>query len=255
MSDASLASADAAAASAVPASAALSQSTTVAVTVLVGLLSLSIFALRSYLRKTALKKLPGALAPTGTVRLERDDFGNDAEMARDNARNLASRAIRLLPAAAGGALRRLEAVEGESALETLRLALRQQFPDASDGAVARAASHLTVNPGMAVLTKSACAPMLLQNCYLVACRRGELRVLTLGFTGAPADVTKTGPRPEQKAAPFVLIVGSPNLLVGDDGDGLACTVTYQARRAASASIEAELDALVGRIDADYDGLS
>ena len=54
--------------------------------------------------------------------------------------------------------------------------------------MARAASHLTVNPGMAVLTKSACAPMLLQNCYLVACRRGELRVLTLGFTGAPADV-------------------------------------------------------------------
>ena len=52
----------AAAATAVPASAALSQSTTVAVTVLVGLLSLSIFALRSYLRKTALKKLPGALA-------------------------------------------------------------------------------------------------------------------------------------------------------------------------------------------------
>ena len=146
-------------------------------------------------------------------------------------------------------------MKGESALETLRLALRQQFPDASDGAVARAASHLTVNPGMAVLTKSACAPMLLQNCYLVACRRGELRVLTLGFTGAPADVTKTGPRPEQKAAPFVLIVGSPNLLVGDDGDGLACTVTYQARRAASASIEAELDALVGRIDADYDSLS
>ena len=243
----------AAGAAAVPASAALSQSTTVAVTVLVGLLSLSI--LRSYLRKTALKKLPGALALMGTVRLERDDFGNDAEMARDNARNLASRAIRLLPAAAGGALRRLEAVEGESALETLRLALRQQFPDASDAAVARAASHLTVNPGMAVLTKSACAPMLLQNCYLIACRRGELRVLTLGFTGAPADVTKTGPRPEQKAAPFVLIVGSPDLLVGDDGDGLACTVTYQARRAASASIEAELDALVGRIDADYDGLS
>ena len=67
MSDASVASADAAAASAVPASAALSQSTTVAVTVLVGLLSLSIFALRSYLRKTALKKLPGALAPTGTL--------------------------------------------------------------------------------------------------------------------------------------------------------------------------------------------
>ena len=49
--------------------------------------------------------------------------------------------------------------------------------------------------------------------------------------------------------------GSPDLLVGDDGDGLACTVTYQARRAASASIEAELDALVGRIDDDYDGLS
>ena len=45
------------------------------------------------------------------------------------------------------------------------------------------------------------------------------------------------------------------LKVADDGDGLACTVTYQARRAASASIEAELDALVGRIDADYDGLS
>ena len=89
----------------------------------------------------------------------------------------------------------------------------------------------------------------------VAGRRGVLRVLTLDGTGAPADVTKTGPRPEQKAAPFVLIVGSPNLLVGDDGDGLACTVTYQARRAASASIEAELDALVGRIDADYDGLS
>ena len=198
-------------------------------TVLVGLLSLSIFALRSYLRKTALKKLPGALAPTGTVRLERDDFGNDAEMARDNARNLASRD----PAAARRRRRRAPPARGgrgRVALETLRLALRQQFPDASDGAVARAASHLTVNPGMAVLTKSACAPMLLQNCYLVACRRGELRVLTLGFTGAPADVTKTGPRPEQKAAPFVLIVGSPDLLVGDDGDGLACTVTYGAPR-------------------------
>ena len=92
-------------------------------------------------------------------------------------------------------------------------------------------------------------------------RRVQALRVGVGFSeplrsiGAPADVTKTGPRPEQKAAPFVLIVGSPDLLVGDDGDGLACTVTYQARRAASASIEAELDALVGRIDDDYDGLS
>ena len=70
--------------------------------------------------------------------------------------------------------------------------------------------------------------------------------------GAPADVTKTGPRPEQKAAPFALVVGSPNLLTKEMDDGeLACTVTYQARRAASTKIEDELDALVERIDAGF----
>ena len=55
--------------------------------------------------------------------------------------------------------------------------------------MARAASHLTVNPGMAVLTKSACAPMLLQNCYLVACRRGELRRSNAAYEDLLADKT------------------------------------------------------------------
>ena len=172
-------------------------------------------------------------------------------MARDNARNLASRAIRLLlpppaarsPARGGrgqSAPRRCGSRCGSSAptRRTPRCARRRTSPSTrgwrcSPRAPARRCCCRTVTRRRAAAASCASS----RSAHRRAGRRDEDGAAARAEGGAlRADRRPARParrrRRRRPRAPHV-----------------------PGRRVASASIEAELDALVGRIDADYDGLS
>ena len=63
---------------------------------------------------------------------------------------------------------------------------------------------------------------------------GEVRVYTLGFVGMPAG----GPRPDDKHAPFVLSIGSADLVAG--GEGLGFDVEYSVLPTRATKVEAAM---------------
>ena len=223
-------------------------------TALVAVLVVSVLALRS---GRDAGPLPGKLQRSGEVVLTQRDFGNEQEHMRDFGRAFAASAIYLWdvgateppnvqcrplrPAAgAGAAGAGVEAVANEARKATLLEAINaKRTKPLPDAVWPRLVAQLTVNPGLAVLTGTGCPPAILQHKFVVAVGAGgELRVFTLGFVGTPMG----GPRPDDKHAPFVLTIGSENLLAGAAAadcaaaaeETLSFTVQYAVQPARSA---------------------
>lgn len=202
-------------------------------------------------------KLPGKLLPRAEVVLSQRDFGNEREHMRDFGRAFAAGCIYLWDAAAaqpphvqcrqlrpeagaGAAGAGVEAEANEARKATLLKEIAKARGAAlPDAAWPRLVAQLTVNPGLAVLIGAGFPPAILQHKFVVAVGAGgALRVFTLGFVGTPMG----GPRPDDKHAPFVLSIGSGDLLANaaagataaDDGAALNFTVQYAVQPAGKA---------------------
>jgi len=87
----------------------------------------------------------------------------------------------------------------------------------------RLIGHLTVTPGMELLTSNEVLPAMFQNKFVIVSGAGQIRIATYGFIGGPA----VGDRPDRKATPYVMRMLSSNLAEGFDQDD---SLQYAVRR-------------------------
>jgi len=190
----------------------------------------------------------------GRFALATKDFGDPLETRRDACRAFSAGSIyckaagstvatALKPKASmpTGVNADVLAVQHEALGVALREALGTELPPA---ALQRLLPMLTVNPALSALAACGELPMVLQNRFVVQARAAEdgavaVHALTLGFIGTPLP----GGRPDQKAAPNVLIVDSPNLSEAAPADDpLSFELRYSIRKAKHTSIEKETPA-------------
>ena len=178
------------------------------------------------------------------------DFGDEAETHRDAGRAFCAGSVYFQPI--GGVASPISPPQGlppgvdkasvKVQLDALAAAVNARLDgvELPSAVYARLLHMLTVNPCLSALECDGQLPMLLQNRFVVQARRDpsggmSLHVLTLGYVGIPLP----GGPPAQKAAPYLLIVASGDLLTWPS-EPLAFTLTYSRRKAEHTRMDAEM---------------
>jgi hypothetical protein len=210
-----------------------------------------------WVRNGGQNAFPTAAAPErtgGQLNLSQSSFGDIGETRRDAGRAFCAGSVYLQAGARVTALPlrpvgKLPGGVDKDSIATQIDCLAAMISEGLEGLemspplLKRLLPMLTVNPALEALSAAGEMPMLMQHRFIIkaAVKPGggaTLQVLTMGFVGEP----HSGGRPNERSAPFVLIVASADLLAGPDGDPTEYKLAYSIRQATYRQIDSELPA-------------